>query len=82
MKKSAQVNLKLDVDVLELLKDKAWDCGLDEASPGRIGGVTEYIRRLIYHDLNIPMGEDPHVVRGREQAQLLRKIRQRKKRAE
>ena len=80
MKKSAQVNFKLDVEVLELLRDKAWDCGLDDALPGRIGGVTEYIRRLIYADLGIKMGEDPHVVRGREQAQYLRKMRLEKKR--
>lgn len=64
--KSKQVNLMLDRDVYIALEDRASGKGIPMGIPGRISGVTEYIRRLIYKDLNMDLPPDPGVMRGRE----------------
>lgn len=47
-KGNPELRIRLAPEVLELLKKKA-----GEAEPGRPGGVSLYVRRLIYQDLGL-----------------------------
>ena len=63
-----QVNIRLDKDVVTMLGLKAVENNVPAVSTGRVGGITEYIRRLIYSDLGMRVPEDPHSRRGRKLA--------------
>jgi len=46
------LQIRLDPEVMELLRERAGDAG-----PGRGGGVSLYVRQLIYRDLGLPEPE-------------------------
>ena len=46
------LQIRLDPEVMELLRERA-----GEAHPGRGGGVSLYVRQLIYRDLGLPEPE-------------------------
>lgn len=46
-----QVSVRLDPEVMELLKERA---AAEERERGRGGGVAHYVRRLIHRHLGLP----------------------------
>ncbi len=59
--------LWLDKSWVPLMEARARDEGVPEPRPGRVGGVVEWIRRLIARELQQPGASDPHEQQRAEQ---------------
>ena len=62
--------IRMPKSVKILLQVKATRAGMPEDRPGRLGGISLYVLRLIYQDLGLDPDdiEDPHA----EQARLMK----------